>query len=105
MTGVHKQSLGWTQCAAAPLADKGLRSYLRQCVARRDPKSTQFSNTDRQMDGIERNDGVIMDQALLELIEHEGQLVESEWIDEVLGSFSKAPAGGATGWKASVIMP
>jgi hypothetical protein len=89
---------------ASPLANKELRSYLRQCVARRDPKSTQFSNTDRQMDGIERNDGVIMDQSLLELIEHEGKLIKSEWIDEVLRSFSKAPAGRATGWAASVII-
>jgi hypothetical protein len=56
------------------------------------------------MGGIERNDGVIMDQALLELIEHEGKLIESEWIDELLRSFSQASAGRATGWAASVII-
>jgi hypothetical protein len=53
---------------------------------------------------IGRNDGVIMDQALLELIEREGKPNESEWIDEVLRSFSNAPAGRATGWAASVII-
>jgi hypothetical protein len=58
------------------------------------PSSAQFSNTERLMDGFQRNDGLIMDQALLEPKEREGKLIESEWIeyrDEVLRSFSHAP--------------
>jgi hypothetical protein len=74
--------LEWTQCAASSLADKGLNKAAP-------PKIAPMHGTPRC-----QVNGVMMNQALLELIEREGKIIESEWIkyrDEVLSSFTKAP--------------